>query len=160
MGNFDLVERDHHERWLCELDERVRCWLNQHIGAVGNTGEANLADGDIDIHTLVLSGIGNLLGECLELPIQSCSASSFLLFSLKLLLVSVTMLAPTVASFIELHFSGFPVELYIARLSLADHDRGFEMNVDKHNQLMGTGLKEQMLDVAEEHVDMLIAKRR
>lgn len=142
------------------MNERVRGRLNQHIGAVGNTGKPDFAEGDINVHPFVLSGIGNLFSECLELTIQSCSAPPFLLLGLKLLLVAESMFASTVSSFIELHFRGLAVELNVSCLSLPNHDRGFQMDMNQDDQLVGTGLEKQVLDVAKKHVDMLVAEGR
>ena len=37
-------------------------------------------------------------------------------------------------------------------LLLADHDRGLEVDVDDHKQLMIARLEEQVLDVAEQNI--------
>lgn len=69
VGDLDLVQRDGHERRFGELDERIRCRLNQHIRAVGNTGKPDFAEGDIHVHPFILAGIGNLFSKCLELTV-------------------------------------------------------------------------------------------
>lgn len=159
MSNFDLVQGDHHEGGLGELDQCIGRRLNKNIGAVGNTGEADLSEGDVDIYTLILASISDFLSECLELAIKRGSPASFLLLSLKFFLVTISMLASAVASLVELHFRGLAIELDIPCLSLPDHDRCLQVHVDEDNQLVGAWLEEEMLDVAKEHINMLVAER-
>lgn len=160
MGNLDLVQSDHHEGRLSELNQCISCRLNEDVGTVGNTGEPNLSERDVDIYTFVLPGVSNLLGERLELAIKCSSSTSLLLFSLKFFLVAIAVLAPAVSSLVKLHFSGLAIELDIPRLSLPDHDGGLQVHVDEHDQFVGTWLKEEMLDIAEKHIDMFVTERR
>lgn len=159
VGNFDLVQGDHHEGRLRELDQCVSCRLDKDIGAVGNTGETNLSERNVDIYTLILSSISDLLGECLEFAIERGSPASFLLLSLKLFLVAISMLAPAVASLVKLHFRGLAVELDIPCLSLSNHYGGLQVHVDEDDQLVSAWLEEEMLDVAKEHINMFVAER-
>jgi hypothetical protein len=160
VGNFNLIERNDHERRLSKLHESIRSGLNQDVGTVGNTGESNLPEGDIDIDAFVLSGVGNLFSKRLELTVERGSASSLFLLSLKLFFITIPVLASAVASFIKLHLGGLAVELDIPSLSLSNHDGVLEMYMNKNNQLMCAGLEEEMLDVAEEYVDVLTSERR
>jgi hypothetical protein len=160
VGNLNLIQRNDHERRLSKLHKSIRSRLDQDVGTVGDTGEADLSEGNIDIHTLVLASICNLLGKCLELTVKRSPATSFFLLSLKLLFIAIPVLPPAVASFVKLHLGGLAVELDIPSLSFSNHDRRLEVHMDKDNQLMCTGLEEEMLNVAEKHVDMLTAERR
>lgn len=159
MGKFDLVQGDHHKGGLGQLDQSVCGRLNEDIGAVGNTGEPNFSEGDVDIHTLVLSSISNFLCERLKLAVKSGSPASLLLLGLELFLVSIAMLAPTVASLVKLHLGSLAIELDVPCLSLSNHDRSLQMHVDEDNHFVSTGLEEEMFDVAEEYINMLIAER-
>ena len=160
MGDLDLVESDDHEGWLSELDKGIRCWLDQDIRTVRNTREADFAERDINIHALIFARICYLLRERLELAIKSCAPPSFFLFGLKFFLISISVLASAVSSFVKLHFSGLAIELNVPGLSFPNHDRCLQVNVNEDNQLMSTGLEEEMLDVAEKHINVLVAERR
>ena len=81
------------------------------------------------------------------------------MLGLKFFLITITVLAASVSGFIELHLGGLAVELNIARLTLTNHNRGLEMDVDEDNQFVSTRLEEEMLHVAEEHVHVLTAER-
>lgn len=160
MGNLDLIESDHHERRLGQLDKSISGWLNQNIGSVWNTSESDFTERNVHIDTFILSSISNLLCEGLELAIEGSSAAALLLFSLKFLLISESVLASTVASFIELHFSCLSVELNVSGLSFTNHDWCFQVYMDEDDQFMCTGLEEQVLDVAKEHIHVLGTERR
>jgi hypothetical protein len=158
MGNFNLVERDNHERRLCKLNKGIRSRLDKNIGAIRHTRETNFAERNINIDALVLARIRDLLGESLELAVQGRPSASFFLLGLEFLLVAVAVLAAAVARLVELHLGGFAVELDVARLPLSDHDWCLEVHVDYDDQFVVTRLEEEMLDVAEEHVDVLVAE--
>lgn len=68
------------------------------------------------------------------------------------------MLTSPVTSLVELHLSGLPIELNISCLSFTYHDRRLEMDVNKHDQLMSTWLEEEVLDVAEQYIDVFVAE--
>lgn len=160
MGDFDLVQRNNEERRLRELHQSVRSRLNEHIRSIRHSVETNLPERNVDVNALVFACIGYLLGKGLEFPVQCSSAAPLFLLRLEFFFIAVTMLAPTVAGLIELHIRSLAIELDILGLSLTDHDRRLQMNMDNNDHLVSTRLEEQMLHVAEKDINMLIPEWR
>src|SRR4051812_21944771 len=103
------------------------------------------------------SSLLDLPREVKEFLVELGSPASLLLLSFELLLIAISVLPLPVASFIELHLRRFAVELHVLGLLLADHDWVDKMHVDDDYQLVLARLEEKMLDVAEEHIDVLAA---
>jgi len=64
------------------------------------------------------------------------------------------MLAFAVTRLVELHFCGFAVELDILCLPLANHNRVVQVTVDDNDEFLLGGLEEEVLNVAEENIDL------
>lgn len=56
VSDLDLGEREDKEGRLGEEDERVGRRLEEHVGAEGDTLEAELAEGDVDLDAAVRLG--------------------------------------------------------------------------------------------------------
>ena len=75
--------------------------------------------------------------------------TTLLLLLLKLFLVTKPVLAFSIAGLVKGHVGGFPEELNIFGLALANNDWTLQVNVNKHNQLANTRLEEKVFDIAE-----------
>lgn len=142
------------------MDQRIGRWLNENVGPVRNSCEANLPERDVNIHAFVLPCVSDLLGERLEFPVEGRSTPPFFLLCFELLFVPKAMLASAIASLVKLHFRGFPIELNVSRLPLANHDGCLQVDVNQDNHFMSAGLEEQMLHVAEKHIDVFVTEWR
>ena len=159
VHDLDVGEGDDEEGRLGQLHEAVGRGLDGDGGAGGHTVEAELAERHVDAEVLVLAGVGDLLAEHLELLIELHAAALLLLLGFELFLVAVAVLALAVARLVNLGFRGFTEELDVLSLLLADDDRVDEVDVEDDDQLASTGLEEQVLDVAEEDVDLLATSK-
>lgn len=158
VRNFNFVQGDDQEWRFGKLYNRVRCWLDQNVGSVGNTVKTNFSEWNVNVDSFILSSVRDLLRKGLELSVKSSTASSFLLLSFEFLFISEA-LASSVTGLIKLHLSGFTIELHVFGLAFANHDRGFKMHMDDHNKLMCAWLEEEVLHVAEQDVNVFIPKR-
>jgi len=149
MGDLNFIQGDGQERWLRQLDKGICSRLNQDVGSVRDTSETDFTERNVNINTLILASIRDLLSEGLEFTVQARSAASFFLLGLKFFLVTVAVLTTTVTCFVELHLGGFTIELNVARLSLSNHDWCLKVHVDQDDEFVITGLEEKMLDIAE-----------
>lgn len=98
--------------------------------------------------------------------VELLSSLSVFLLLLNLVLVSVSCPSLLSTRLIERHVRDLSVELDILLIStvqlcatyicllLAENDRRSQMHVNKHDELLLTRLEEQVLDVAEEDVDL------
>lgn len=104
VANLNLAEGDDGERHIGEMDEAVGRRLEEDVGPVGNTGEAELAEGDVDLDARVarIGGRSDTLGESLELLVEALATLALLLLELDLILVAIAVLALLVARLIEL----------------------------------------------------------
>ena len=155
VGDFDLLKRDHCERWLGQLYQAVGSGLHEDVRAVGNTTKAQVAERYVYGDALVGASACDLVGKVLELLIESYPTSTFLLLLFKFLLIMLSVLALAISRLVELHIGSLSVELNVLRFFLPDHDGIFEMNVNDNDQLVLARLEEQMLDIAEEQIDVV-----
>ena len=116
MGDLDVLERDHHEWRLDDLDEAVRRRLDEDVAAERHAVESELPDRHVDLDALVLAPVGNLLSEAVEEPVQVLPTAPFFLLLLEFVLVTVSVLPLAVARLIELDIGRFAVELDVLRL--------------------------------------------
>jgi hypothetical protein len=110
VDNLNLAESDDERGQLGELYESVRRRLEQDVGPERNSLEAELSERDVDLK-VALGGLGNLLGERLELLVEGRSSLALLLLELDLVLVSVAVLALSVTCLVERDVGGLPDEL-------------------------------------------------
>lgn len=131
MRNLNFLNGNDHKRRLDNLNEAVRGRLHKDIASEWHTMETKVTNRHVHLDTFVATSLGNLLSKALEQSIQLGSATSFLLFCLELVLVTITVLSLAVTRLIELNVCGFSIELNILRLLLvANNDRILEMNVN------------------------------
>ncbi len=159
VHNLDLRKRKDEKRWLCQLNKAVGGWLNPDARARRHTIEAKLAKGNINLDVLVPSSVGNLLCKALEFLVKHCSPSSFLLFGLEFFLVAIPVFSLPRTSLVELHLRGLAVELHVLCLFLPNQDGIDQVNVNDDDQFMSGGLKEQVLNIAEENVNLVLVIR-
>src|SRR3569833_3699558 len=157
MGHLDVLQGDHHEGGLRQLDQALGRRLDVDVAAERHPVETKIPDGHVDLQVLAASGFGDLLGKRLEEAIELGAAAALLLLGLELILVAVPVLALPIARLVELDGGSLSVELDILRLHLVANDYGvLEMDVDDDDELVLAGLEEQMADVGEENIDSLL----
>ncbi len=121
---------------------------------MGNAVEAEFPEGNVDPAHLFLTGNLYLVSKALKGFIELGSSPPFLLLLLEFLLVTISMFALAISSFVELHVGSFAIKLNIFRLLLPNHDGVLEVNVNNNNQFMRTWLEKQMLYVTEKDIDL------
>ena len=105
-----------------------------------------------------LASVGNALCESLEFLVESDTTTTLFLLLFELFFVAISVTALAIASFVELHFGRFTVELNVLGLALTNYDRILEMHVNDDDEFLLRRLEEEVLDVGEEHVDFQTAK--
>ena len=150
MGDFDFFKRDDGERRLGQLYQAIGGRLHENVRAVWNTTEPKIAEWNVDGNALIRTSGCDLVGEVLKFFVKSNSTSAFFLLLLEFFLVMRAMFALAISGLVELHVSGFSIELHIFGFFLPDHDRVLEVDVDDDDEFVLAGLEEKMLHVAEE----------
>ena len=84
MSNFDIVYRNDHEGWLCDLNKAFRSGLDGDIASEGDTTKSEFSEGHVNLDTLILARISNFISEALELAVKFRSMSTVFLFLFEL----------------------------------------------------------------------------
>mmetsp|Transcript_3937 Transcript_3937/g.10266 ORF Transcript_3937/g.10266 Transcript_3937/m.10266 type:complete len:714 (-) Transcript_3937:1301-3442(-) len=158
VRHLDVVEGHAEPRRLRQLDDRVHGGHDVARGlAVGwHAVEAELAVGDVKLQAQLGCGLLDALRELLELLVHAVAVHALALLLLEFVGV-VAGAAGRVERVGGLH--DLDVELHVLGLTLADHDRVVQVEVDQHEHLLLRWLEEGELDVLKVEIELLAPRR-
>src|SRR5271163_947146 len=147
MSNLDLLKSDDGKRRLGQLHQSICSRCHQHVAPIRNAVETELSERNVDVDPRFPCCVRDFLGKSLELSVKLGSSSSFLLFLLEFLLVSVSMFALSISCLIKRHICSLAVELHIFGFAFTNNDGILKVDMDQDNQLTHARLEKEMFDV-------------
>ena len=156
MDVIDVLQIDNKERGLGQVHEAVqrRENLDHLFVRIACKSKITIGDIELEVETILLCDSIYFLTEILESLVESFSKLTFALFIIHL--VGVVHTSSSIVDGLT-RLNNFGEKLHIHVLLLSNHDRIFQVEMDKDHDFIFTGLENCILDVIIHDVDHFLS---